>query len=117
MREFERIEKKSNATTLHFDIEAARQEGLAAPVATGPYIMQLVHKSALEFFGAGWVKGGRADLTVTRPTYPGSFVVASGFVTEITEEPDGRRRAHLKVKVEDQTGDVKVAGTVSGLLP
>jgi acyl dehydratase len=115
-REFERIERKSNATTLHFDVNAANQEGLPAPVATGPYVMELIHRSAMQFFGAGWIRGGRADLTVVRPTFPGEYVMSSGTVTGIEREKNGALRITCQATVKNQKGEVKIAGKVSGLV-
>jgi hypothetical protein len=115
-REFERIEKKSKATTLHFDVAAANQEGLPAPVATGPYVMELIHRSAMQFFGPGWIRGGRADLTVVRPTYPGDYVMSSGTVTGIERERDGALRITCQATVKNQKGEVKIAGKVSGVV-
>ena len=78
--------------------------------------MELIHRSALQFFGAGWIKGGRSDLTVVRPTFPGSYVVSKATVTGISQEADGSLRVTCKAVVVDQTGEVKIAGTVSGLV-
>lgn len=101
---------------LHLDVEAAQQEGLPAPVATAPDLMAMAHRSALEFFGAGWVKGGRADLTCARPTYIGDYVTANGVVTGREQLPDGTERLLCNVWVENQRGEKKIVGTVSGIV-
>ena len=119
-REFERRWAPAGAdqnTTLHIDAEAARQEGLPAPVATGPDVMAVAHRSALAFFGPGWIRGGSANLTVARPTFPGDYVGSKGYVKAIDLQPDGSRRLTCEVWVENQTGEKKVVGTVSGLVP
>lgn len=103
--------------TLHIEPEAARQEGLPAPVAGGPDIMALTHRSALHFLGTGWLKGGKADLTVARPTFPGDYVTSKGFVKGIELTADGSLRLTCDVWVESQTGEKKVVGTLSGLVP
>jgi acyl dehydratase len=104
------------ARNLHVDMEAAQQEGLPAPVASAPDLMAMAHRSALEFFGAGWLKGGRADLTCARPTYIGDYVTSKGVVTGRDRLPDGSQRLQCSVWVENQKGEKKVVGTVSGIV-
>jgi acyl dehydratase len=103
--------------SLHSDAEAARQEGLPAPVADGRDVVALAHRSAMHFFGAGWVKGGKADLTLRRPTFQGEYVASKCFVKHRELLPEGLVRLICSVSVENQTGEAKVVGTVSGLVP
>lgn len=103
--------------TLHVDETAAQQEGLPAPVASAPDLMALCHQSAMQFFGAGWIRGGRADVTSAKPTYMHEYVSSKGVVTTREELPDGTLRLHCNVWVENQKGEKKVVGTVSGLVP
>ncbi|MGE0803677.1 MAG: hypothetical protein AB7G13_29930 [Lautropia sp.] len=103
--------------TLHHDARAAQQEGLPAPVASAPDLMALCHQSAMQFFGAGWIRGGRAELTSMRPTYVGEYVVSQGVVTALEEQPDGSLRLECDVWVVNQHGERKVAGKISGLVP
>lgn len=102
--------------TLHVDDKAAQQEGLPAPVASAPDLMALCHQSAMQFFGAGWVKGGRAELTSARPTYIGEYVTAKGVVKSSERLADGSTRVHCDVWVENQHGEKKVVGSVSGVV-
>jgi hypothetical protein len=106
----------SGSRSLHIDSDAAHQEGLKAPVAVGPDIIGLVHRSAMHLFGVGWVKGGRADLTVARPTYPGEYVTSKGFVKARELLANGALRLVCEAWVESQTGEKKVVGTVSGVV-
>jgi acyl dehydratase len=101
---------------LHVDPEVARQEGLPSPVASGPHVIELVFRSALEFFGEGWIKGGKADLTVARPTFAGDYVTALGAVTAAVSDSNGSDRLACDVQVTNQAGQVKVIGKVSGLV-
>ena len=102
--------------TLHHDARAAQQEGLPAPVASAPDLMALCHQSAMQFFGAGWIRGGRAQLTSLRPTYAGEYIMSQGVVTAREAPADGAVRLHCDVWVINQKGEKKVAGTVSGLV-
>lgn len=118
-REFQRRWKPRNPDanrTLHIAPEAARQEGLPAPVAGAPDIMSLVFQSALHFFGAGWIRGGKAELTSSRPTFPGDYLSATGFVKGKELLADGSVRLICDVFVENQAEEKKVVGTLSGIL-
>ena len=102
--------------TLHVSADAARQEGLPAPVASAPDVMALACQTAMNFFGAGWIQGGKADLTTVRPSYMGDYLHARGRVKAREELPDGSVRLICDVTVVDQRNETKVAGSVSGLV-
>jgi hypothetical protein len=78
--------------------------------------MNFAHRSAFEFFGEGWVVGGKADLTVARPTFVNEFLTSKGFVKGAELMPDGSIRLICEVWVENQTGEKKVVGTVAGIV-
>ena len=118
-REFERRWKPKNPNanrTLHIEPEAARQEGLPAPVAGAPDVMSLVFHMALQFFGAGWIQGGKADLTSARPTFPGDYLTVQGTVSGKEILADGSTRLLCDVWVESQSGERKVVGTIGGIV-
>lgn len=102
--------------TLHIEPSAAQQEGLPAPVAGAPDVMALTFNSALRFFGPGWIQGGRASLTAMRPTFPGHYLTTSGVVTGREVQPDGTVRLSCDVAVQDQHGEKKIVGTISGIV-
>ncbi len=105
-----------NPASLHIDYAAARQEGLPAPVANAQDVIELIEHSGVEFFGAGWIQGGKADLTLVRPVLPGNFLTSKGFVEAKEPLADGSFRLTCRVVVEDQKEQVKVAGTISGVV-
>jgi acyl dehydratase len=107
---------KGRAPNLHVSVEAARQEGLPGPVASAPDLMAMIQRCALEFFGAGWLQGGRADLVCRRPTFIGDYVSAKGVVTRRDVLPDGSHRLECDAWVENQKGEKKIAGTISGIV-
>lgn len=107
--------KRSDAPTIHTDMEAARREGLAAPVATGPQVAALIFRQLRDAFGRGWVEGGKCDLTFRRPVSVTDFCVAKGVVTG-REEGAGGTRLTCDVWIENQSGDKVIVGTASGLV-
>ena len=107
--------KRGNETTIHTDAEAARREGLPAPVATGPQVAALIFRQLRMSFGRGWIEGGRCELTFRRPVQVTDFCVARGLVKRREEEPGGVR-LHCDVWIENRTGDKVIVGTASGLV-
>ncbi len=97
---------------LHADEEAARREGLSAPVASAPTIFALVTRMMMTAFGGGWIQGGALSLKMIKPVYPTDFVTAKGHVTGKIEEP-GRQRVHCEVWVENQAREKVVVGRAS----
>jgi acyl dehydratase len=102
--------------SLHTDDEAARLEGLKAPVAAGPTVMALVTRAMMTTFGDGWIRGGKLSLKMIRPVYAQDFVTAKGRLTETSEE-DGRTRLSFEVWVENGKHEKVTVGTASALLP
>jgi acyl dehydratase len=108
--------KRADEATIHTDMEAARREGLPAPVATGPQIAALIFRQLRDCFGRGWFEGGRCELTFRRPVFVTDFCVARGVVKERKSEPDGIR-LYCDVWIENQGGEKVIVGTASGLVP
>jgi len=98
------------------DHEAARREGLPKSFSGGPPVMGLIHHAALQFFGVGWVEGGTADLTMLHPVFADDFATAKALVTGKELLHDGSARLTCDAWVESQTGEKKIAGTVSGIV-
>jgi acyl dehydratase len=107
--------KRADEATIHTDVEAARREGLPAPVATGPQVAALIFRQLRDCFGRGWVEGGRCELTFRRPVFVNDFCVARGVVT--TREDEGSAvRLHCDVWIENAKGDKVIVGTASGVV-
>lgn len=98
---------------IHIDPEAARSEGLPAPIAGGADIINLSLRALLMFFGEGWVVGGRASFTVVRPTLWSDFMTAKGRVVDRVEFHD-RIELECEVWVEDQAQTKKIVGRATG---
>jgi acyl dehydratase len=107
--------KRADETTIHTDVEAARREGLAAPVATGPQVAALIFRQLRTSFGRGWIEGGRCELTFRRPVYVTDFCVARGVVKRREESADGVR-LWCDVWIENAAGDKVIVGSASGLV-
>lgn len=108
--------KRGNEKTIHTDYEAAAKEGLPAPVAIGPQVAALTFRQLRLCFGAGWIVGGKYDLTFRKPVFVTDFCVARAVVTGTEQEGD-KLRVHCDVWVENQKADKVIAGTASGLVP
>lgn len=106
--------KRADEATIHTDPEAARREGLPAPVATGPQVAALIFRQLRMSFGRGWVEGGRCELTFRRPVYVTDFCVARGVVKRREDVSEGVR-LHCDVWIENQAGDKVIVGTASGV--
>ncbi len=108
--------KRGDEKTIHTDLEAARREGLPAPVAIGPQVAALLFQQLRMCFEKGWVEGGRCEIVFRRPVFVTDFCVAKGTVTRREEGRDSVR-LHCDVWIENQKGDKVVAGTASGVVP
>lgn len=107
--------KRADEATIHTDMEAARREGLPAPVATGPQVAALIFRQLRTSFGQGWIEGGHCELTFRRPVYVTDFCVARGVVKRREESSDGVR-LHCDVWIENAAGDKVIVGSASGLI-
>jgi len=108
--------RRADEATIHTDMDAARREGLPAPVATGPQVAALIFRQLRDCFGRGWVEGGRCELTFRRPVFVTDFCVARGRVTTREDEGDALR-LHCDVCIENGKGDKVIVGSASGLVP
>jgi hypothetical protein len=102
--------------TIHNDLEAARREGLAAPIAVGPQVAALAFRMLRMAFGQGWFEGGTAELTFRRPIPSDAYCTARGTVTERTELGDGGVRLTCDLWIETDAGEKAIVGTGSGIV-
>lgn len=107
--------KRGNAQNIHTDMEAAKREGLPAPVATGPQVAALIFRQLRISFGKGWIEGGKCQLNFRRPVYVTDFCVAKGQVTAREDDEHGTR-LFCDVWIENQKGEKVIAGTASGVV-
>jgi acyl dehydratase len=107
--------QRGTEATIHTDMEAARREGLTAPVATGPQIAALIFRQLRDAFGVGWIQGGQCELTFRKPVSVTDFCVAKGVVTKRDREAGGVRLT-CDVWIENQSGDKVIVGTASAVV-
>jgi acyl dehydratase len=107
--------QRSGERTLHTDVEAARREGLKAPVAIGPQVAALIFRQMRLSFGAAWMESGSWELTFRRPAYATDFCVAKGRVTRKERVPGGIR-LECEVWVENQDAERVIVGRAAGTL-
>ena len=69
---------------------------------------------ALAYFGAGWVQGGRLDLSLIKPVHAGDSITVRGMVCDFRAVAGGTRIA-LDVWMESQSGERIAAGWISGM--
>lgn len=108
--------RRGDEKTIHTDHEAAAKEGLPAPVAVGPQVAALIFRQMRLCFGAGWIVGGRFDLTFRKPVFVTDFCVARGIVTK-TEREGEKLRVHCDVRVENQEQGIVITGRASAVVP
>lgn len=103
---------RADEKTIHTDVEAARREGMDAPVAIATHVGGLIFRQLRESFGRGWVEGGKCSLTFRRPVQVTDFCQAEGVVTA-REETDAGVLVHCDVWIVTQSGEKVVVGTAS----
>jgi len=108
--------KRADEQTIHTDVDAARREGLEAPVAIGPQVASLIFRQLRSAFGRGWFEGGVCELTFRRPVLVTDFCVARGRVTGTSPAREGEKRVECEVWVENQRGEKVIVGSASGLV-
>jgi hypothetical protein len=97
------------------DTEAARREGLPrAFVGAGASTM--FEPMAIQFFGKGWVEGGKGELTMVRPVFVDDFCTTKGFVRSKDLLADGSVRLTCQAWAENQTGETTNVATLSGIV-
>ncbi len=100
---------------IHTDDEAAHRAGLPRALAQGRYPVAYISERLMEFFGLGWLQGGRMDVAMVKGIYPGDTVTVKGVVTGSEAEGSGVRLT-LDVWLENQDGEKVTVGTASGLV-
>ena len=100
---------------IHTDDETARRAGLPRAVAQGRYPIGYLSEVLLDFFEKGWVQGGKLEVSLVKPIFPGDRITIRGRVKE--KIPEGEKtRILLEVWLENQRGEKTTLGTASGLV-
>lgn len=100
---------------IHTDDEVARKAGLPRTLAQGRYPVGYISERMLEFFGLGWMQGGKLDVALVKGIFPGDIITVKGVITD--KQPEGNKvRLVLDVWLENQHGEQATAGVASGLV-
>jgi len=100
---------------IHTDNETAKRAGLPRAIAQGRYPVGYLSETMLEFFGEGWIRGGRLDVSLIKGIYPGDTITIKGKIRDKIQET-GATRIVLDVWLENQKGEKATAGTASGIV-
>ncbi|MCZ6875114.1 MAG: MaoC family dehydratase [bacterium] len=100
---------------IHTDDEVARKAGLPQALAQGRYPIGYISERMVDFFGQGWLQGGRIEVSLVKGIFPGDTITVKGVITEKTPEGD-KIRLVLDVWLENQHGEPATAGVASGLV-
>lgn len=93
---------------IHSDPAAASRAGFTAPIAAGEHTFALIAQFLEAKFGARFIRGGRIEVTLTRPVLYGDTLVSHAVAVQ--KEKD---LLLLNVWVENQNFERVLEGTAS----
>ena len=93
---------------IHDDQDAARKAGFTAPIAGGEQTIAIVAQFLADTFGLRFVRGGRIEVSLTRPVLYGDTLTSHAKIVSIDAD-----RAHLEIEVENQRGEKVLTGTAA----
>src|SRR5271157_2172097 len=82
---------------IHDDKDAARKAGFVAPIAAGEQTIAIVAQFLADHFGMRFVRGGRIDVSLTRPVFYGDTLTTHVKIVSVDA-----RRAGLQIHVDNQ---------------
>jgi acyl dehydratase len=100
---------------IHTDDEAARKAGMPRALAQGRYPVGYLSEYLMALFEGGWIHGGKLDVSMVKPIFPGDTITIRGVVRDKVKEGTFTR-IMLDVWLENQNGEKATAGTASGLV-
>lgn len=95
---------------IHDDKDAARKAGFAAPIAGGAQTIAIVAQFLADNFGMRFVRGGRIDVSLTRPVIFGDTLTSHAKIISVDI---GANRAELQIHVANQRGEQVLMGTAA----
>jgi acyl dehydratase len=94
---------------IHDDKDAARNAGFVAPIAAGEHTIALIAQFLADNFGMRFVRGGRLEVTLTKPVLFGDTLMSRATIDRIVDAD----RADLSIRVENQRGENVLVGTAA----
>lgn len=104
----ERPARRRPSGNIHDDQDAARKAGFTAPIAGGEQTIAIVAQFLADNFGLRFVRGGRIEVSLTRPVLYGDTLTSHAKIVSIDED-----RAQLEIDVENQRGEKVLTGTAT----
>lgn len=95
--------------------EYAKALGFKGPLIAGSIALAYVSESMFRFFGEGWVKGGRLDVSFIGGVVDGERVAVKGVIKDRVDENSAIRLV-IDVWMENEEGGKVIIGTASGLI-
>src|SRR5271155_4477897 len=93
---------------IHDDQDAARKAGFTAPIAGGAQTIAIVAQFLADNFGMRFVRGGRIEVSLTRPVLYGDTLTSHAKIVSVDAD-----RAALQIQVDTQRGEQVLAGTAA----
>jgi len=93
---------------IHDDQDAARKAGFTAPIAGGEQTIAIVAQFLADRFGLRFIRGGRIEVSLTRPVLYGDTLTSHAKIVSIDAD-----RAQLEIDVENQRGEKVLTGTAA----
>ena len=93
---------------IHDNKDAARKAGFVAPIAPGEQTIAIVAQFLADNFGMRFVRGGRIDVSLTRPVFYGDTLTTHAKIVSV-----GPQRAELQIHVENQRSAQVLTGSAT----
>jgi acyl dehydratase len=104
----ERPVRRRPRAHIHDDQDAARKAGFTAPIAGGEQTIAIVAQFLADKFGLRFIRGGRIEVSLTRPVLYGDTLTSHAKIVSIDAD-----RAQLEIDVENQRGEKVLTGTAA----
>jgi acyl dehydratase len=93
---------------IHEDDDAARKAGFLEPIAGGGQTIAIVAQFLANNFGLRFVRGGRIEVSLTRPVFYGDTLISHAKI--VSADP---RTAQLQIHVDNQRGEQVLIGSAT----
>src|SRR5215469_16083869 len=97
--------RRRPAKNIHTDPAAASRAGFTAPIAAGEQTLAVIAEFLAAKFGARFTRGGRIEVSLTRPVFYGDTLVSHAVAGR---KENGAQR--LDIWVENQIGERVLEG-------
>src|SRR6266852_6264292 len=102
--------RRASRRSIHDDKDAARDAGFVAPIAGGEQTIAIVAQFLADNFGMRFVRGGRIEVSLTRPVLFGDTLTSHAKIIFVDTDAN---RAELQVHVANQRGEQVLTGTAA----